>query len=442
MKNTLKLSVFIYSILISFIANCYPILSGNSSLWFIIIPVFIVINVFAGSVGIKTKKRRLRISNHGVILLSSFRISTFISVICQSIFIFKYAFTDSSVFWYGLLLCFLTELITFWNGIICVYLTSVQLGIKHRVIGILCGMIPVANLIALNTIIKTVRKEVIFETERELKNSERIELQMCKTKYPILMVHGVFFRDSKYFNYWGRIPEELELNGAEIFYGEHSSAASVAVCGEELAEKIRSIVEKTGCEKVNIIAHSKGGLDCRYAITKCGVEPYVASLTTVNTPHDGCVFADYLLGKISSEIKESVAAVYNNTLRKFGETESDFIAAVSDLTASSCKELNDLLPYPTNVYCQSVGSVLKNAGSGKFPLNFSYHLVKYFDGPNDGLVSTESFDWGEKFTLLTPTGKRGISHGDMIDLNRENIEGFDVREFYTELVADLKNRGF
>ena len=30
----------------------------------------------------------------------------------------------------------------------------------------------------------------------------------------------------------------------------------------------------------------------------------------------------------------------------------------------------------------------------------------------------------------------------MIDLNRENIPGFDVREFYVELVADLKQRGF
>ena len=39
-------------------------------------------------------------------------------------------------------------------------------------------------------------------------------------------------------------------------------------------------------------------------------------------------------------------------------------------------------------------------------------------------------------------GKRGISHGDMIDLNRQNIEEFDVREFYVQLVADLKKRGF
>ena len=84
---------------------------------------------------------------------------------------------------------------------------------------------------------------------------------------------------------------------------------------------------------------------------------------------------------------------------------------------------------------------MPTAAGGKFPLNFSYHLAKYFDGVNDGLVSERSFRWGDKYTLLTTDEKRGISHGDMIDLNRENINGFDVREFYVNLVADLKSRG-
>ncbi|MBE6740527.1 MAG: triacylglycerol lipase, partial [Ruminococcaceae bacterium] len=50
--------------------------------------------------------------------------------------------------------------------------------------------------------------------------------------------------------------------------------------------------------------------------------------------------------------------------------------------------------------------------------------------------------WGENYILLRPTEKRGISHGDMIDLNRQNFRGFDVREFYVNLVSDLKNKGF
>ena len=52
------------------------------------------------------------------------------------------------------------------------------------------------------------------------------------------------------------------------------------------------IIQKTGCEKVNIIAHSKGGLESRYAISQLGLSPYVASLTTINTPHHGCTFVD------------------------------------------------------------------------------------------------------------------------------------------------------
>ena len=84
---------------------------------------------------------------------------------------------------------------------------------------------------------------------------------------------------------------------------------------------------------------------------------------------------------------------------------------------------------------------LVRATHGKFPLNFTYPLVAWFDGPNDGLVARDSFPWGERFIWLEPTGRRGISHADMIDLNRENIEGFDVREFYVQLVSELKTRG-
>jgi triacylglycerol lipase len=67
--------------------------------------------------------------------------------------------------------------------------------------------------------------------------------------------------------------------------------------------------------------------------------------------------------------------------------------------------------------------------------------VKHFDGANDGLVSEDSFAFGEKYTLLTVKGRRGISHADMIDLMRENIRGFDVREFFVQTVSDLKDQG-
>ena len=335
------------------------------------------------------------------------------------------------------------EAAIFWCGIILVYTNSVQLGIRHRAWGIILGMVPIANIIMLITIIKICRAEFKTESQRILLNEKRKKYEICKTKYPILLVHGVFFRDSERLNYWGRIPEELEANGATVFYGEQNSAAAVAASAAELENRIRKIIEETGAEKVNIIAHSKGGLDSRAAIFATSAGRHVASLTTINTPHRGCEFADYFLNKIPQKEQLRIAEKYNHVAAKLGDTDPDFLAAVYDLTASSCRKFNEEVKDSPDVYYQWVGSIQKKATSGKFPLNFTQPLVKYFDGRNDGLVGEKSFPWGKKYAfLVNDKSNRGISHADMIDLNRQNIEGFDVREFYVKLVSDLKDKGF
>ena len=193
---------------------------------------------------------------------------------------------------------------------------------------------------------------------------------------------------------------------------------------------------------MNIIAHSKGGLDSRAAISHCGMAPYVATLTTINTPQRGCIYAEYLLNKVPEAAREEVAAAYNGALKRRGDENPDFLAAVTDLTESTCLTRNENTPDMPGVVYESVMSWCKKAQYGKFPLNVTYPIVKHFDGKNDGLVSVESSRWGTKFTLLEPEGKRGISHGDVVDLNRENIPGFDVREFYVDRVKDLKQRGY
>ncbi len=280
---------------------------------------------------------------------------------------------------------------------------------------------------------------------RIARNTARKDQAVCATKYPILLVHGVFFRDSKRLNYRGRIPAELEENGATVYYGNQTSAASVMDSGLALAERIREIVAESGCEKVNVIAHSKGELDIRAALAFGGIAPLVASVTTINTPHKGSRFADYLLGKAPAGFRAKVAASYNTAARLLGDENPDFLAAVEDLTAAKCAAFNAATAANAantdGILCCSVHSHLERATGGQFPLNCTYLLAKCFEGKNDGLVSDASARRGADHTLILPSGMRGISHGDMIDLNRENIPGFDVREFYVERVADLKNRG-
>ncbi len=392
-------------------------------------------------------RHSLRSCAHGVEMLHIFLLATGISVV--------YHLARLPMLWTGRWAAWLISAaiavgvlaVVFWNGMLCLYVYSVQLGIRWRVIGALCGLIPIAQLIALRRIMQVVDAEVETECARILRNIARKDERVCATKYPILMVHGVFFRDFKRLNYWGRIPDELELNGATVFYGHQHSAASVADCAAELAQRIREIVAETGCEKVNVIAHSKGGLDMRYALQNHGIAPRVASLTTVNTPHKGCVFVDFMLKTFPDSVKDKVASTYNAAAKKLGDPDPDFMAAIGDLTATGCAALEPSLAGESNpetlsgIYCRSVGSLMPRARGGRFPLNLAYPIVRFFDGPNDGLVAETSFAFGETYTLLTPAGNRGISHGDMIDLNRENIEGFDVREFYVGLVSELRERG-
>ncbi len=201
------------------------------------------------------------------------------------------------------------------------------------------------------------------------------------------------------------------------------------------------VIETENCEKVNIIAHSKGGLDARYAITHYGMDRYVASLTTINTPHRGCHFADLLLRLLPERVIQFIAGRYNALFRRLGDTAPDFEKGVRDLTAARCEQFNRETPDRSGVYYQSVTSRLRGAFSTIFPMNLCYLLIRRLDGDNDGLVAVDSAIWGDFRGLIEPQHRKGISHGDVVDLLRENLPGFDVREYYVQLVHDLKTRG-
>lgn len=433
--------ILVFGINSPFILRSAPLLP-KIALWIVLLVYFAVFNI------LPTLKKyptiRLKILGGGAELILAFWVTCAAAVpfvaVCIAELV-KGAENRGFYIAYGAVLI-LSEAVIFWNGIIRVYLTSVQLRIKHRVLGLVFGWLLPANLVMLMIIYVKTRNEAITETEKILLDKSRKDLRICATKYPILFVHGVFFRDSRLLNYWGRIPAALKENGAEIYYGNQQSALSVEESAAELAQRIEEIVTRTGCGKLNIIAHSKGGLDSRYAISKLGCGNYIASLTTINTPHCGCLFAEYLLGACKPKIKSFIENTYNKVFYALGDDSPDFMSAVKCLTNSYCEGFNKEVSDDPNVMYQSCGSKATNHRSGHFPLNFSYPVVKKFDGDNDGLVALDSMPWGERFTPVFPKGRRGITHADMIDLNRADIKGFDVREFYVQLVSDLRERGF
>jgi triacylglycerol lipase len=273
-----------------------------------------------------------------------------------------------------------------------------------------------------------------------------IESVVCKTEYPILLVHGAGFRDLKTPVYWGRIPNVLRSHGATVFFGEQDCWASTETNAHALCERIDAVLKETGAKKVNIIAHSKGGLEARMAASSLNCADRIASITTIGTPHRGSkTFSIFLR---APRVFFSIAAfAVNNWIRLIGDREPDFRRVCEEFAVSHMERFNAENPDAPGVFYQSVAGVMRRPFSD-INLSTACFVLNRIEGPNDGLVSAESARWGERCIEIRGNTRRGISHLDEIDFRRSAFSkktGKDVRDitdFYVELVHDLKNRGF
>jgi len=414
--------------------------------WLLLFGFFVFYNVRPESIKQLPKKLKKLICGYQILLATCI---CFITEILLTVLLFIGRagmidlFTRISLFTLILngILSFVFMTALYVNGLVRTFVASGQLSLTLRICLVCLWWIPVANIVPIILTCGTVGAEIRFLREKHLLNAKRKELEICKTKYPLLLLHGIFFRDWKAFNYWGRIPNELTENGATIYYGNLSSSLSVEGSAEELKQRILEIVAETRCEKVNIIAHSKGGLDARCAISCLGMDSYVASLTTVNTPHLGSSLAGKLIEKTPEKLVLFIGKQYQTIFTGLGDKQVDFFSGISNLTPEKCSELNQKAADREGVLYQSVGSMMAAPSSATFPLSLGYRIIFNTDGANDGLVCTESMKWGHFLGLWTPKGKLGISHGDVIDLTRKNIVGFDVCEQYVQIIKNLKEKG-
>ena len=270
--------------------------------------------------------------------------------------------------------------------------------------------------------------------------------ESCATRYPLLMIHGAGFRDLKLPVYWGRIPGALEKRGGRVYFGNQDCWGSVETNAEEIRERIAEVLAESGREKVNIIAHSKGGLDARMTASSLGCGPQIASLTTVATPHRGSRTLDRLFRAARGAFSVAAFAV-DNWIRLVGDKKPDFMKLCEGMTTEAMARFNAANPDVPGVFYQSFACVMKHPFSD-LNLSTANFILNRLEGPNDGLVSVESALWGETAHVLRARGFRGLSHLDAIDLyrgplSRRKGEGVgDICDFYVDLVRDLKDRGY
>ncbi|MFP4227094.1 MAG: esterase/lipase family protein, partial [Desulfobacterales bacterium] len=125
---------------------------------------------------------------------------------------------------------------------------------------------------------------------------------------------------------------------------------------QKLADRINEVLKETGAAKVNIVAHSLGGVLARYAIKNLYMEDKVSRLISIGSPHRG----------------SRVAALWpygRNTLQLL--YESDFIKALEEggLTPGRVKYVSIYSAFDNFIIPQESA----NLGDSAINHKLSYH---------------------------------------------------------------------
>ncbi len=220
-----------------------------------------------------------------------------------------------------------------------------------------------------------------------------------KTRYPVVLVHGLLGFDSilGVYDYWYGVPSDLRSGGARVYIPNVSSSNYSEVRGEQLIRDLDGLRAVYGHSKFNLVGHSHGGPTIRYVAS---VRPdLVASITSVGSPHKGSKVADGLNAALppSSPLRPLVVG-FVEALSVFIEVLSgdddpqDALGALASLSTPGSNAFNTRHPQgiPTTS-CGSGASVVN--GVRYYSWGGTSVLTNIFDA-SDGMLGASSLFFG------------------------------------------------
>ncbi len=265
----------------------------------------------------------------------------------------------------------------------------------------------------------------------------------CDTLFPVILVSGLGFTEHHaLYDYWGSIPDHLKSCGAAVFTARQGAFSSHVDNAAALKQRIEEVFEKTGKDRINIIGHSKGGLEARYMISRMDMGHAVASLTTLGTPHHGSALADIIVGQLPVG-QLMLSRLVNLFARVMGDPSPDSLRAALSVTTEAMAQFNEEVADDPRVHYQSFAGCVDKNHNNLLARTLATMLMP-FEGPNDGMVSIKSAQWGEYRGLIRDERCSSVSHGDMIGLSRVfgGYTRFDYNAFAANVVHELIEKGF
>lgn len=204
-----------------------------------------------------------------------------------------------------------------------------------------------------------------------------------ETQYPIVLAHGLYGFDKLLgVDYWYKIPEALQKDGAKVYLTSVANSNSPEIRGEQLIAEIERILAVSGASKVNLIGHSHGGPTTRYVAS---VRPdLVASVTSISGVNKGTPVAETLQQWSNDSTAFAGALEFlGNALAQTinflsgAKYEQDIMASIASMTFTEAATFNQQHP---------AGIPATDCGEGDYQVNGVHYYSWAGQSPSTNLL--------------------------------------------------------
>jgi triacylglycerol lipase len=257
------------------------------------------------------------------------------------------------------------------------------------------------------------------------------------TPLPIVLHHGLFgvvnFQVGRIrLSYFSGIDRAFTELGHPVILSRVHPTGSI----ETRARQLKAIIlrqmrlQNLEGQKVLIFAHSMGGLDARYMISRLGMADRVRALITLCTPHRGSPYADWSLRHLGQRL---------GGLQLMNFLGLD-VQGISDLTTESMRRFNEQVPDAPGVKYYSISAARPWHRVPAFALH-SYKIIYDAEGDNDSLVSVQSAQWGRHLGTWPADHWHVINKRMVIEIRQPTG---DITPYYLrtldQVLLDLNNK--
>lgn len=107
---------------------------------------------------------------------------------------------------------------------------------------------------------------------------------------PVLLIHG-YFSDASVWETWEELLRNDGITARAVTFSLDDPCGSAEEHAGELNLLVEDFKADTGAERINIVAHSKGGLDARVYLANDLSNDDIANLIMIGTPNAGSPLA-------------------------------------------------------------------------------------------------------------------------------------------------------